>query len=439
MSYTFREETDKKAFEDFVLTHNGLFLQSAKWAEVKTAWNSFFYSGFSSSGERVLTALILERHFPGAGKLWYCPAGAVCDYSDKELFAEFSAFMKKELKAHHAMALLADPCIELRINGEQQAFGKAVHDMFIANGYELNADAAKCLYKAPVQLMLDVKDKTPESLLKGFEKGIRYSVRVGEQRGLTESIYTIEDVKKDPQIMKDFASVMADTSERNDFLERDSAYCEHLMSVFGAEGLDVMLIYYDKSIDNALQAKRLQRKAELEKALPDAPQKKIRGITEEIESIDKQTEHYNERVNETKDTESDRIAVAGGMTLHYNGMSSCLFGGARNLLRNNLRASHYFNFRRICHTIAKGNTVHDLGYVLLENAPKEPDGTLGKFKVREDFEGILSFKQSFGSDLMEYVGEYALVANKAQYYCYTHLLEKGKKAMGTVNRILRHR
>lgn len=439
MSYTFRPESDRAAFESFVLENGGNFLQSEKWADVKKAWNHYFYSGFDAEGNRVLTALILERHFPGAGKLWYCPSGAVCDHTNKALVAEFSAYMKKELKSHSAFALFYDPCIELRVNGEQLASGKAVHDTLLENGFVLNEDASKSLYKAPVQLMLDVKDKTPESLLKGFEKGIRYSVRVGEQRGLTDALYTIDDVKKNPDILRDFADVMTDTSERNDFLERDSAYCEHLMSTLGKDMCDIMLVYYDKAKDTALQEERLKRKAELEKALPDAPQKKIRGITEEIDSIDKQTAHYEERIRETADIQGDRIAVAGGLTFHYNGMSSCVFGGAKNLLRNNLRASHYFNFKRICHTIDKGNTVHDLGYVLLEKTPKEADGTLGRFKPRADFEGILAFKQSFGSDLMEYIGEYVLVANSLEYYSYTHLLDKAKKVKGKINRIIRRR
>lgn len=439
MTYTFAPETDKEAFEKFVLANGGNFLHSVKWAEVKTAWKPYFYSGFDADGNRVLTALILERHFPGAGRLWYCPSGAVCDYTNEKLFADFAAFMKAELKKHKAFALFFDPCIELRVNGEQLASGKAVHDMFLKNGFELNTDASKCLYKSPVQLMLNVDGKTPEALLKGFEKGVRYSVRIGEQRGLTEEIYTVDDLDGNEKILKDFADVMSDTSERNNFLERDSDYCRHLMQVFGRDGIDIMLVYYNRDTDCALQAQRLERKAELEQLLPDAPQKKIRGITEEIESIDKQTEHFEERKRETAEIADDKIAVAGGMTIHYNGMSSCIFGGAKNLLRNNLRASHYFNYKRICHTIEKGNTVHDLGYVLLEKTEPEADGTLGRCKPEKDFEGILAFKQSFGSDLTEYVGEYILVADRLAFYSYTHLLDKAKKAIGNVTRIIRHR
>ena len=112
---------------------------------------------------------------------------------------------------------------------------------------------------------------------------------------------------------------------------------------------------------------------------------------------------------------------------------------AKNLLRNNLRASHYFNFRRICRSIQLGHDYHDLGYVLLDPVPPAEDGTLGVCQPNKDFEGILAFKKSFGADYIEYVGEYALVLNKALYFSYTHLLEKAREVQSVVNRVVRKR
>lgn len=438
--YNFKAENDLEAFENFVLNNGGIYMQSAKWAQVKTAWKSYFYSGFNENGERVLTALILERHIPGGGKIWYCPAGAVCDYQNESLVSQFAAYMKKEMKSHSATALFFDPCVELRRNGEYVEEGKKLHKTLVSSGFELNTDASKCLYKAPVQLITELKDKdgnqyTPEKMLKSFDKGVRYSIRVGEQRGLTQATYTIEDVEKNPQIMEDFLHVMRDTSDRNDFVERGGDYCKHLMKVFGRDGMDIMLIYYDRAKDTELHNERLKRKGELEKALPDAPQKKIRGITEEIESIDRQTEHYEERIRESAKEGRDKICVAGGMTVHYGKMSSCLFGGARNILRNNLRSSHYFNYKRLCHSIELENDLHDLGYVLLKNVPPTPEGYLGPCEPNEEFEGISAFKKSFGADYIEYIGEYVLVSNKLMYFSYNHLIKLAKEVQGKVYRI----
>lgn len=438
--YRFTEEKNLQEFESFVLNHGGQYLQSAKWAQVKESWAHKFYSGFDGE-ERVLTALILIRTIPGAGKLWYCPAGAVCDYENGALLKAFSDFMLGEMRKYGGFALFFDPCIELRINSEKRERGVKVHSSLLSAGFTLNPDASKCLYKAPVQLILPLTDGegkkvTPQSLLKSFEKGVRYSVRVGENRGLREEIYTIDDIEKNPAVLEEFAAVMRDTSDRNDFTERGSDYIKHLLTVFGREGMDIMLIYYDKNKDKALEAQRQVRKTELTKALETAPEKKVRGMREEIESIDKQHEHFEERIKETAEL-GDRIAVAGGLTVHYGDTSSCLFGGARNLLRNNLRASHFFNFRRICRSIDLGSKYHDLGYVLLKDAPLDADGTLGPCVPREDFEGIQAFKRSFGADHIEYIGEYILVANKAKYFSYTHLIGIGKQALHVVNKIVK--
>lgn len=442
MNYTFRTENDKNAFEEFVLANGGIYMQSAKWAEVKKEWHSTLYSGFDGNGTRVLTALIMDRHIPLAGKISYCPAGAVCDLHNAELVKAFADFMKKEMKKNGITALFFDPCVELRVNGEKKAEGKAVHDTLTSCGFMLNTDASKCLYKSPVQLILPLKDPsgvpyTPEKLLKGFEKGIRYSVRIGEGRGLTEAVYTIDDIKKDPSIMRDFLDVMHDTSSRDDFVERSGDYCERLLEVFGKDGMDIMLVYYDKKKDAAQQKQRLERKAELEKALPDAPLKRQKGIKEEIESIDRQTEHFETRVKETSGDSREKICVSGGLTVHYNKMSSCLFGGAKDLLRNELRSSHYFNFRRICRSLALNNDYHDLGYVLLKKTDPDSDGTLGECVPQDNFEGICAFKKSFGADYIEYIGEYVLVADKIKYFSYSHLIDPAREAQAVVNRIVR--
>lgn len=438
--YRFIEETDLQAFEAYVAGHGGQYLQSAKWADVKEAWGHRFYSGFDGE-DRVLTALVLTRSIPGAGKLWYCPAGPVCDYQNGELVAQFAAFITGEMKRHGGFALFLDPCVPLRVNGEKQESGVAVHNNLLRAGFTLNPNVTKYVYKSPVQMLIPLRDGegrsvTAQALLKSFEKGVRYSVRVGENRGLSEAVYTIEDVKRDPHILEDFSAIMGDTSDRNDFTGRNNDYVKSLMEIFGPEGMDLMLVYYDKNTDRALEDERQKRRAQLEASLPTAPEKKQKGIREEIDSIDKQHEHFAERIRETEGM-GERVAVAGGLTSNYGGIRSCLFGGARNLLRNNLRASHFFNFRRLCRTIDLGCHCHDLGYVLLKDVPLDTDGTLGPCVPEDDFVGIEAFKRSFGADRVEFIGEYLLVANRVKYFSYTHVLTMARSVLAKVHHLTR--
>ncbi len=443
--YTFRTETDFEQFDRFVEEHHGQYQQCSLWPQVKTSWKPHFYAGFDGSEERVLTCLVLERNLPLAGKLWYVPYGTVSDITNETLQKEFAEFITKEMKAHKAFCTIIDPPVALRINGESQEEGHAAHKLLTSIGYKLNADLPSYTYKHPVQTLIPLRDEngelqTGKQLLKNCEKGVRYSVRVGESRGLTCETYSFEDIEKDPTLLDAFVSVMDDTSERNDFVHRDN---EYLKLLFGTlkDYTDIMIVYYDKAKDTALQNARLEERAKKVAALETAPQKKIKGLTNDIDVIDKNTKSYQERMDETKDYPEDaRIPVAGGLTIRYGGFANCVFGGTRNIVRNNTRSSHYMNYLRLLRSIDLGMDYHDLGYVLV-NSPEtmEEDGSLGALTPNEDFVGISKFKLSFGARYTEYIGEYILVGDSFRYWLYKELMPKAKKTKMTLVRLIKNR
>lgn len=443
--YTFKTETDFEAFDRFVEEHHGQYQQCSLWPKVKTAWGSYLYSGFDGEGERVLTCLVLERNLPVAGKLWYVPYGTVSDITNEPLQKEFAEFITAEMKAHGAFCTIIDPPVPLRIDGEQQEAGHAAHKLLTSLGYKLNTDLDSYTYKHPVQTLIPLRDEEGElipgkQLLKKCEKGVRYSVRVGDSRGLVSAVYSYEDVEKNPQLLEDFVSVMDDTSERNDFVHRDN---EYLKLLFGTlkDYTDIMMVYYDKAKDTELQNARLAERAKKEAALETAPQKKIKGLKNDIDVIDKNTKSYNERMEETRDYPEDaRIPVAGGLTIRYGGFANCVFGGTRNIVRNNTRSSHYMNYLRLLRSIDLGMDYHDLGYVLVENPEtSEPDGSLGPLTPKENFVGINKFKLSFGAHYTEYIGEYILVGNAFRYWLYKELMPTAKHVKMTAVRLLKNR
>lgn len=441
--FEFKTETDLKAFDGFVRENKGSYLQCSKWSEVKKAWGSRFYSGFHN-GERVLTCLVLIRKLPAAGEIWYIPCGALCDYTDKTLQKEFADFLKAEMKRAKATCAIIDPLIPLRINNEPCEEGKNAHNLLTECGYRLNPKIETYTYKHPVQTYIDLRDGDgniipADKILHGCEKGVRYSVRIGTQRGLESETFFYDDIVKNPKIMDDFMSVMHDTSGRNDFVERDSEYCRHLLEVF-KDYSDITVVYYNKKKDRELEAERQLKKQECLKALETAPEKKIKGLKNDIEAIDGNTRNFEIRMNETADYSDDaRIPVAGGFTLRYSGIASCLFGGTRNIIRNNTRSSHYLNYLRICRSIEQGCDIHDLGYVLVKSPEIQENGTLGHMEPTENFIGINEFKLSFGAKYYEFIGEYVLVGNGLKYYLYDSLMPKAKKMTMKIVRKIRKR
>lgn len=442
--YTFKEETDFEAFDKFVADHKGEYQQTSVWPQVKTAWKPYYYAGFAD-GERVLTALVLERKLPLAGKLWYVPCGAVCDYKDTNLQREFARFLKDEMKAHGAFCVIVDPLVPLRIDGEEQKEGVVLHELFTNLGYNLNTDLDSYTYKHPVQTMIPLKDDAgneipAETILKGCEKGVRYSVRVGAGRGLFSKKYSYDDLINDHQVLEDFMSVMGDTSDRNSFVNRDENYILNLVKSL-KDYTDISIVYYDKALDKQLEADRRKRHDEIIEELKAAPQKKVKGLQEEVSTLEKNTQSYNQRVEETSDyPDNAKIAVAGGLTIRYGGTASCVFGGTKNIVRNNTRSSHFLNYFRIEESVREGMDFHDLGYVLCENPnPRTMEnGTLGECKPRENFVGIMDFKLSFGAKYYEFIGEYILVGNKFKYWIYKEFMPKVKKLKMKLVKLIRN-
>ncbi len=428
--FQFKIETDTVAFDKFVSENNGSYLQCSRWPLVKEAWDSVLYSGFNGE-ERVLTCMVLNRKMPGAGCVWYIPCGAVCDYSNIELQKEFLDFIKKESKKANATCLIMDPLVPLRISGETVEEGIEEHKLFTESGFELNKIIDTYTYKHPVQTYIhlldnDGKQIPADKILKDCEKGVRYSVRIGTTRGLEAKEYLYDDVEKNPAIMDEFMSVMEDTSNRNDFLQRNGDYLKYLMKIF-SDCCDITIVYYNKTKDMQMENERQEKKKELLLALETAPEKKIKGIKNDIEAIDNNTKAFNTRMEETKDYPDDAlIPVAGGFTLRYAGVASCLFGGTKNIIRNNTRSSHYLNYLRICKSIETGCHIHDLGYVMVKDPEINSDGTLGKMEPKDNFIGINDFKMSFGAKYYEFIGEYIFVNKKLKYYFYNNLMPRAK-------------
>lgn len=438
--YTFKEETDLKAYDEFIENNGGQYIQCSRWQKVKTTWKCKFYCGFENE-QRVLAILVMERSLPAAGKIWYGSGGAVCNYSNRELLSEFTEFIKKEIKKNSVTAFIMDPPISLRINGEEQEYGKKIHKELLSLGYVLNHNIENYTYKQPVQLFVPLEENgerlKSEKILKKCDKGVRYSIRIGEQRGLVAKTFTYKDIEKDPSVIDDFMGVMRDTSERDNFVERNADYCTKLLREFDGVS-DLKLVYYDKELDRKLQSERLKKKEEALAQMEGAHEKKARQLNETITSVDKQTEHFEKRIAEAQEfTKENRICVAGGLSIYYAGMGSCLFGGTRNVIRNNTRSSHYLNYLRLCESIDRGCNVHDLGYVIVKTPELNGDGSLGELIPADNFKGIYDFKKSFSADYHEFIGEYVIVGNKVKYFAYASLMPKAKKAKIAIIKKLR--
>ncbi|MCL2023160.1 MAG: aminoacyltransferase [Oscillospiraceae bacterium] len=422
--YSFKKEENFALHDQFICQNGGQYIQSSRWAKVKDSWKSTVYAGFLE-GERVLAVLVMERKMPLAAKIWYAPSGFVGDYENTPLLEEFTRFIRKRMKKYGVTAFIMDPPISLRVNGALQERGKEIHKKLVDTGFSLNHNIENYTYKHPVQLFIALGENI-DSLVKKFDKGVRYSIRLGDSRGLRVASFAYQELKDDPKPLRDFMEVMADTAERDNFVERNESYCLTLLREF--EGYsDLKLVYYDKKLDQKIQDTRQKERDKLEKSLENANEKRTRAINEQICALDRQSEQFRKRQIEANAcTDENAICVAGGLSIYYSSMGSCLFGGTKNVLRTATRSSHYLNFLRIQESQKRGMALHDLGYVLVDAAPPGVDGILGELCPAENFKGIYDFKKSFASDYHQFIGEYVLRGKPLRYWAYAALMPRAK-------------
>lgn len=398
--YNFREENDAAVLDAFAEKHNGSLMQTSMWAcSRKKPFKMFI--GCNGKNEPVLSAVCIERTVHKV-KFWCIPCGMLCDYSDGELISQFAAFITKEMKKNRVAALTVDPYIETA-----DASAVTADESLRRASFSFNPDKDNYLIQPSATLLLKLTDEngatcSSDALLKKFEKGVRYSVRIGSQRGLVLKKHTGEI---DPDTAELLANVMHETADRVDFFSPDAEFYRDFTRCFGSHCI-TYLAYYDKKADFAENSERLDRIAEIEASIEAMPKNRQGAAKAEAEKLRTACSSFEERAKEAENL-GDITYIGAGISVIFAGMSTCVFGGAKNVLRNSLRCSHYINFERICDSISAGCTVHDMGRLPVNS---KNDG--------HRYNGLYKFKSSFNTEYTEYLGEYTLVADKVQYLLY---------------------
>lgn len=424
--YVFSEQSDAENLNRFSEENGGSVYQTSYWAEVKNAWKPTFYMGFKEDGTAVLSALCLERNVK-VGKIWYCPDGFVCDLLNEQLVLEFSEFMISEMKKKKICALICDPLIVKKVDGEERETPEI--SAMLKSGFVLNKDKSFYIVQPNLTIQTPLKNHTPETLLKKCEKGVRHGLRAAEDGALFAEEYDDKTLPLHPEKLDEFFEVMTETSDRVSFIQRDKSYYAKIISAL--KGKAVMnLIYCDNKKRNGIYKNALAKKEsllfELEEIQSGKKDKKTASaIKKEIEGLDT-TISRNEKVSaelEEKFGENvpDKICLAVGITSRFGKTAICLYGGTVNLLRNTLRPTHFLNWTRIMKSFDMGIETHDLGRV-----------TGDPYDENNPLYGLCRYKRSYCGEVTEFVGDMYLVADKFRFMLFRNLLPKFKKIKNTV-------
>ena len=425
--YSFSVQTDMAKFNEFSENNGGSIYQTSYWAEVKSAWKPSFYMGYDENGEAVLSCLCLERDVK-VGKLWYCPDGFVCDLKNETLVVDFCAFMKSEMKKHKICAMVCDPLVVEKRDGESCDIS-AINAM-VKGGFEVNEDKDFYIVQPAITINSPLKDSTPDIFLKKCEKGVRHGLKAAADGLLYVESYDNVTLPQHPEKLDEFFSVMTETADRTEFIQRDKNYYKTMVTALNGKAV-MDFIYCDQNKRKTYCEELTQKKKELESRLFDLEnaekknKKEIASVKKELDSINT-TLTRNEKVDKELgekfgDDVPEKLCLAVGITSRFGKTAICLYGGTRNVLRNTLRPTHFLNWTRIEKSFESGIEIHDLGRVTGD--PHDENNPLF---------GLAKYKMSYNGQLTEYVGDMYLISNKFTFMLFRTLLPKVKKIKNTV-------
>lgn len=425
--YNFSEAKDLNRFNDFSENNGGSIYQTSYWSQVKSAWKPSFYMGYDENGAEVLSCLCLERDVK-VGKIWYCPDGFVCDLQNTDLVVSFCEYIKKEMKKHRICAMVCDPLIVEKINNEAQDTSEI--NSLLKGGFILNADKDFYIVQPSVAMISTLKGFTSDEFLKKCEKGVRHGLKAANDGLLYVETYDNITLEQHPEMLDEFFSVMTETADRTEFIQRDKNYYKTMVTALNGKAV-MDFVYCDQKkraeYCNQLTEKKVAlacRLEELENA-EKKNKKEISAVKKELDEINTTLTRNNKADEELKkvygENIPEKLCLAVSITSRFGKTAICLYGGTRNVLRNTLRPTHYLNWERICKSIDAGMDSHDLGRIT------------GRYDDENNpLYGLAKYKLSYNGDAIEYVGDMYLIANKLQFSLFRTLLPKVKKVKNTI-------
>ena len=392
----FKSNINREEFDRFVKSYPSTsFMQLSNWAEIKSAWESDLV-GMYDGDKLVCTALVLKRNLFFGKKLIYIPRGFVIDYKDKKLLKEFVYNLKKYAKENNAIDIKIDPFICFGEDNIQnikkgknieirKIFTKDTKEVtdnlqelgFVHGGFKKEVNA----YIQPRYTMaISLKDKDgklydKEALRRSFPKNTRnYIGTYQEERGVEFNYST------NPDDVKELVSVLKLTEKRQHISLRNEKYFKKIMNNYPE---NTVLFFARINIDKYIEFLKEDMKLNPNK------EEFNRGQIEEAK-----------RVKDKYGNKPLAGATIVMMPTCKKGIktASFLYAGTNTDILPSLKITNGLMFYRLCYCLDKKVDYCDLGGV---------DGSL------EDHLSV--FKSKFNPNVLELVGEYDLVLNKALY------------------------
>ena len=210
---------DVARYENFIKSSPyGRATQDMNWSQVKNNWESD-YVYLEENGEIIAALSILSVEAVDDASFSYASRGPVSDFTDIELTKRLIEEAKPVIEAKNSFLLRIDPAFK---------YDEEIVNLYRDAGFKFRSRETeiKSFSQPRYDMILDLKDKTSEEVLKEFRQNTRYSVRQSIKKGVTTRwSRTPEDL----DIFYDMTIIMA---ERQGITYRHKSYFERLLAAF---------------------------------------------------------------------------------------------------------------------------------------------------------------------------------------------------------------
>ncbi len=241
-------ELDKKRYENFMDTHKEIshFLQSYYWGEFSKLKKNLtpYYLGLIDSKKKIQgICLLLEKTLPLGFSYFYSPRGFILDYSNDEIFEEFTKKVITFIKKKKAIFLKIDPPIIIRSEnylGEEEKLDNDSSSVlkkfeklgFKHQGFTKNFETMQPRYTFRIDLT-----QSEEEIYNHISKTTKQRIQKAIKLGTKVKIGNTSDIET-------FYHLMLLTEDRKDFVSYSKDYYETLYKLFEKNNMVKLFLGY---------------------------------------------------------------------------------------------------------------------------------------------------------------------------------------------------
>lgn len=405
--------------EDYLKFYNkskySTLLQSYEWGEfcITGKNQTPYYVGVSDDKGNLLGTALLLKHKLRMGKYsFYCPRGFNLDFNNEELLKFFTEELLKFMKKENVVYLEVDPEImyqELDNDANIIENGRnnfKIHDYLLSIGYKHKGfnklyENNQPRYTFILDLTTDYEAKMGKSFLKNIAKSSKYQPEV--------YIGDINDIDY-------FNELYQMTAQRDDFAGYGDDYYENFYKIFNDSKMTKLFLgkIYPKVILNNLDQELRETNEELKNITNE---NKKDALLKKQERIFKELEFFNNY----KDLK-DGLVVSAHILALYQDKAVALYAGSNKDFQSTY-VNNYVYYEKI--KWCEENNYKSLDLFGVTGDPET------KYK---NLKGIYEFKKQLGGQLIEYIGEYDLVADKFYYHLFKIITPIYRKIKGIIKK-----